>query len=171
MTTSKHQTCCRIVSPGITSGCLASLWLISQSETFFKTILTQTSSWTVSKELSHPSFLQYWPHISQLSVFRDWESVCQSKWMKAYTFSFLQNSLWLHNPLPRCSEGMGAARGSWTHFLPAQEGRPGFPAQAFSLLISKLSQALTRCDPFPSTSGTLDATAPHSFLPLCSLMW
>lgn len=120
-------------------------------------MLAQASPWTVSKELLK-NFLTHLfysidPHISQPSVFREWESVWQSKWIKAHTVSFLHNSLCLPNPLPRCSEGMGTVWGSWVHFLPGQEGSPGFPAQAFSVLISKLSQPLTRCVPFPSTLG------------------
>lgn len=100
------------------------------------------------------------PHINHPSVFREWESVWQSKLIKAHAASFLHNSLWLHNPLPRSSEGMGAVRGSWVHCPPCQ-GRVQDSQHRPSLCSSSdcHRQPVTKCDPFPSTSGTLGAAA------------
>lgn len=85
----------------------------------FKRMLTQTFSWTVSKELlknfvTH-LFYSIGPQIREPSIFREWDSIQHNKLIKPHIVCFLHNSLQLHNLLARCSEGIGTVRESCAH--------------------------------------------------------
>lgn len=142
----------------------------------FKTILTQTSSWTVSKKLLKNFFTHLFynigPCISQPPVSGEWESVWQSKLIKAHTVIFVHNSLWLHNPLPGALKEWGQFGAVEYVSSPVRRGVQDSQHRPFLGSSANCHrQPLTKCVPFPSTSGTLDGTAHHSFLPLCLLMW